>query len=234
MKRCEFLTKSLIANRGYHDIKNGIADNSLLSFQRAIRYDYIIELDIHLTRDMKIVVFHDDNLKRVCGVDRKISDCTYDELKKLYLLNTKSKIPLLEEVLALVRNKVPIIIEIKGNNKYGVVEKYLVRLLDKYTGEYAIQSFNPLNVLWFKINRPNVVRGIIKNFYRKRDLKQLMVKNFLLRPDYIARNVKFSSRRRGFNKLIIGWTIRTKDEYEKYKNYYDNLICENMELYRED
>lgn len=233
MKRCDFLTKSLIAHRGYHDIKNGIPENSLLSFKRAIRHNYIIELDIHLTKDMRIVVFHDDNLKRVCGVNKKISDCTYDELKKLYLLNTKSKIPLLEEVLNLVNNKVPIIIEIKGNNKYGVVEKYLVKLLDEYTGEYAIQSFNPFSVLWFKINRPNVVRGIIKVFDRKRNLKQVIFKNFLLRPDYIAKDVKFFSRRR-FNKLIIGWTIRTKDEYEKYKNYYDNLICENMEIYMND
>lgn len=235
MKKCNFLTRNLIAHRGYHDIKKEIPENSLQAFKRAILYNYLIEFDIHLTKDNKLVVFHDENLKRMCGIDKNISDCTYDELKKLYLLNTSSKIPLLKEVLDLVNNKVPIIIEIKGNNKYGVIEKYLVKLLDNYKGEYAVQSFNPLNILWFKLNRPNVICGIIKLFYRKKDLKQLILKTLFLRADYIAKDVKFfSKKRRTNNKLIIGWTIRTKEEYDKYKYYYDNLICENMDLYKDD
>ena len=55
-----------------------------------------------ITKDNKLVVFHDYNLKRMCNVDKNIEDCTYKELLKYNLLDTKYKIPLLEEVLRLL------------------------------------------------------------------------------------------------------------------------------------
>lgn len=48
-----------------HDIKNGISENSLQAFEKAMKNNYIIELDLHILRDDTVIVFHDDNLKRI-------------------------------------------------------------------------------------------------------------------------------------------------------------------------
>lgn len=85
MKDISFLKKTFIAHRGYHNMKLGIPENSLLAFERAISYDYAIELDVHLIKDGNVVVFHDDNLKRMTGVNKQIKNCTYHELLLLRL-----------------------------------------------------------------------------------------------------------------------------------------------------
>lgn len=225
------LKYNLIAHRGFFDLEEGIPENSKKAFERAIEYNYIIELDIRKTKDNILVVFHDNSLKRACGIKKKIEECTYKELKKLYLFNTTSKILTLEEVLKLVSRKVPIIIEIKGNNKYGVIETMLTNMMDKYKGEYAIQSFNPINLLWFRRHKPEIKRGLIKSSKRKDGIiMKILCSNLVAKCTYYAIDVhikKFKSK-----KPLIGWTIRTKEEYLEYKNKYYNLVCENMNLYR--
>ena len=96
----DFLFDNLIAHRGFHNLEKNIPENSIKAFKEAIKNNYVIELDIHRTKDNKLVVFHDYNLKRVCGIDKTIESCTYKELSKLYLFNTSSKIPLFSEVLS--------------------------------------------------------------------------------------------------------------------------------------
>ena len=58
---------TMFAHRGYHCIEKGIPENSLSSFRAAISHGYGIELDVHLSTDGKLVVFHDDDLSRICG-----------------------------------------------------------------------------------------------------------------------------------------------------------------------
>ena len=57
------------AHRGLHNEAEGIPENSMGAFARAVAEGYGIELDVHLSRDGEAVVFHDDNLRRMCGVD---------------------------------------------------------------------------------------------------------------------------------------------------------------------
>ena len=70
----------------------------MAAFREAIRANKGIELDVHLTKDKKIAVFHDDSLKRMCKVSGTIEEKTWEELKKLRLLETAEPIPLLEDV----------------------------------------------------------------------------------------------------------------------------------------
>ena len=144
MKNLDFLRKPLIAHRGFFDNKKGIPENSMLAFQRAIDNDYTIELDVHILKDGKVIVFHDDNLKRMTGEDKLIKDCDYEEIEKLRLLGTNQKIPLFEEVLSLVDGKVALLIELKYDVKVGRLEKELIKILKNYKGKYAVQSFSPL------------------------------------------------------------------------------------------
>ena len=160
MKKLCFLTNYLIAHRGVCNDK--YLENTLDSFKQAIIHNYAIELDIHLLKDNTVIVYHDDNLKRLTGINKQIKDCTYDEIKQIKSIH----IPSLKEVLDLVQGKVPILIEYKFDTKVGHLEKETTKLLDNYKGDFAVQSFHPLTVLWFKLNRPNYVRGqLVSNIF---------------------------------------------------------------------
>ena len=161
MKDISFLKDNIIAHRGLHN--NLIPENSIESFKNAIKNNYIIELDVHLIKDNTIVVFHDDNLRRMTGIDGFIKDYTYEELLKLNLLNTSYKIPKLIDVLNLVDGKVPIIVELKYDQKVGKLEKELVKILDKYKGRFCVKNFNPFSIIWFRIHRKNYIRGLLLN-----------------------------------------------------------------------
>ena len=73
------------AHRGLHKRDKSVPENSLAAFERAASYGYGIELDVQLSKDGQVVVFHDDTLNRVCGVDARVDSKTLAELQQLSL-----------------------------------------------------------------------------------------------------------------------------------------------------
>lgn len=239
MKDLEFLSRSLIAHRGYYNNKKGIPENSVLAFKKAIDNNYLIELDVRLTKDQKLVVFHDDNLKRVCGVNKRVKDLTYRELLKYNLFNTTLKVPLFSDVIKLVNGMVPILIETKYHNRYGVLEKILINELSNYKGLYAIQSFYPMALLWLKRNTKDIPIGLLSSNF-KNDLNRLksiigktLILDLFFKTDFISYDVKglpnnYLSYKRNKKKIVI-WTIKNKKDYDLARQYTDSLICENFD-----
>lgn len=101
------------AHRGLHDREQGIPENSLAAFRRAVEQGFGAELDVHLTKDGRLAVIHDDSLLRTAGADVKASELTAAELGQYRLEGTDEKIPFLEEVLPLFEGKAPLIVELK-------------------------------------------------------------------------------------------------------------------------
>jgi len=247
-----WLTTKLIAHRGIHDKKSNIPENSLQAFALAIEKGYPIELDISLTKDSKLVIIHDKKLKRLFGLNTYLSDATYEELSKLKIQNSNETVPLFSEVLTFVAGRVPLLIEIKNEGKVGLMESMVYEDLKEYQGKYAIQSFNPYTVKWFRINAPNVFRGqlagsnIVSDYeveyqgtsqlhwYKSILLKNLLL-NFESKPNFIAYEVKYTSNdyAKNLRKLgvpIIGWSIQDQAEYDKVKAAYDNFIVDETNL----
>ena len=219
MKKIFFLKENLIAHRGLHS--KYVTENTLLSFMKAMDKDYTIEFDIHFLKDENIAVFHDFNLKRLTGKNEIIENLTLDKLNKLRL-DKKFKIPILEEVLDLVKGKVPLLIEVKDLNNNGKFLEKLTSVLNNYNGQFAIQSMNPSVIDWFYKNRKDYIVGLILF----NNLNYKLFKKYLKKVDFISINKKglpFKSK-----KIVIGWTIKTKKEFEKYKSLCDNMICENI------
>lgn len=104
-----------ICHRGLHNEKD--TENGLRAFQNAIDINMAIELDIHLTKDNQLVVFHDSDLKRVTNKEGIIEDKTVSELKQDYRLLDGEEIPTFQEVLDLVQERVPIVVELKPFRK---------------------------------------------------------------------------------------------------------------------
>ena len=134
-------------------------ENSLEAFRLAGRAGYGVELDVQLTKDGQVVVFHDDTLDRVCGVPGKLSDKSYDELKLLSLCGTNQRIPLLTEVLEVYQGRGPLLVELKTGSRNRELCEKTYAILSDYPGEVCIESFNPFIVAWFRRHAKDIVRG---------------------------------------------------------------------------
>lgn len=232
------------AHRGLYDNEHGIPENSIAAFRRAVDKGYGIELDVHLTADNQLVVFHDDTLTRMCGMNKKISSFLYSDLMQLRLLGTEEGIPLFKDVLELIDGKVPLIIELKvdGSNQ-NLLCPLVWQLLSRYKGDYCIESFHPFVLQWFKRHEPQVVRGQLScNFFKENPhcdvvlfLMSNLMTNFFTHPDFIAYkyldldNPAVIYNRKLFHIMTVVWTIPGKPTYDRFKNKVDAMIFEGFE-----
>ena len=138
------------AHRGFHG-EEGIPENSMAAFKKAKELGYGMELDVQLTKDGVMVIHHDYDLKRTCGVNKKIQDLTYRELCRYRLMGTKERIPRFIEVLGEIDGKVPLLIELKMETCNRKLCKKVAKALDRYRGLYCIECFHPYALYWFKI-----------------------------------------------------------------------------------
>ena len=161
-----WLLQHPIAHRGFHSGDQACPENSMKAFRKALQKGFAIELDVQLLSDGKVVVFHDENTKRMTGFNRKIGDCDSHRISKMRLLDSDQHIPLLKAVLDLVKGKVPLFIEIKNKGRVGMLEKALFDILESYDGRFAVQSFNPYSLQWFRINAPFILRGQLSGDFR--------------------------------------------------------------------
>ena len=227
-----------IAHRGLHKSRI-IPENSIQAFKNAMEKNYAIEFDINITIDKQIVIFHDDDLNRLCNKKEKIEEVTYDFLKDLKLYESDEKIPLLKELLVEISGKILLVIEIKKHKNIGILENKLVDLLENYKGKYLICSFEKNILFWFKKNKPNFKRGLIfesnPKKFEKYNKTLFLYKYYKSRADFISLDYKllessiydFCKRK---NLQIISWTIRDKKNYEKIKTKVDAVIFENIIL----
>ncbi len=190
-----FIRKNF-AHRGLHTRDRLVPENSMAAFEAAAAAGYGVELDVQLSKDGQVVVFHDNNLKRVCGVDARVDEKTYEELHATSLCGTAETIPLFSEVLSCIRGRGPLIVELKtGKHNRELCIKTL-RLLKDYKGDVCVESFNPRIVMWFRFHAPKIFRGQLscptKEFEPKDAKKPTSIflgnclMNFMGRPQFIA------------------------------------------------
>lgn len=239
MKDLTWIKKDYIAHRGYHSLDKSIPENSLLAFKKALDYGYSIECDVNVTKDGQVVVFHDFNLKRLCRIDVNLSEVTYDEIKEYHLLDTNEKIPLLSDLLELVQGQVPLLIELKPHGNRRLLCEAFMKTMSTYTGTYAIHSFNPAIVHWFKKNHPEIIRGQITEYFVSDDkmgplVKYLMKSMFFNRftkPDFVNYGIKdlpnkYATQAHKNGMCMISYCARNELEYHMVKTHYDNAVFE--------
>ncbi len=232
---------TMFAHRGYHCIEKGIPENSMAAFSAALGKGYGIEIDLHLTRDGRLVVFHDDTLERLCGRPDTVENLTYEEVKSCRLCGTAETIPSFDEVLSLVKGRVPLLIELKIPDSSMYICRETMRCLSHYQGPCLIQSFNTIGIRWFRLNAPHILRGQLSSNLTRDPLKEawlfrFMVKhllsNFLGRPDFISYNlndlpiVNVWILKHIFHVPVAVWTLNTPDMLKKGSQHFDMQIFE--------
>lgn len=232
-----WLVNTPICHRGFHS--DTVPENSIASFAEAIKRGYAIEIDVRATKDGKVVVFHDDKLSRMTGIDGYISNSEYDAIKGLRLKKSAERIPTLRETLDFVNGKVPLLIEIKNNNKVSF-ERDVWEELKNYRGEFAIQSFNPYSLEWFKNNAPQVKRGQLSSYFKTEDLapyKKYLLKRLKLNkisdPNFISYDVRYMPNKyvkKYAKKLpILVWWISSQEQADEVRQFADNIVFEGFE-----
>lgn len=230
------------AHRGLHNKQ--IPENSMPAFIAAAERGFPIELDVHLTKDKRIIVFHDDSLIRMCGIDRAPEELTYSQIKQLKLKDSEERIPLFRDVLLEINGKVPIMIELKIRERDNMDLCVRVQhLLRNYKGIYLVQSFNTFALKWYKENAPQVLRGQLSYDLKTkkalipaaaRNAVRFLMCNVYSRPDFISYGYR---NRHNFALAIIHfvfrcpvalWTIRNKYDYKQANRFYDIVIFEGF------
>ena len=226
------------AHRGLHTEDQKVPENSLAAFEKARKAGYGIELDVQFSKDEKVVVFHDDDLKRVCGIDAPVKSKNWEDLSLLPLYGTNECIPLFSDVLKLVEDT-PLIVELKsaGVKNSRLCEETL-KILKEQGVNYCIESFDPRIVAWFKKNAPEILRGQLSRQPKNMEgiskltsfLLGILLTNFMARPHFIAYEttkhpltVKLC---RAMKPINVVWTVKPEHDIKKYEKENDTVIFE--------
>ena len=241
----KWLTDTYVAHRGLFDNNNGVPENSLPAFVKAVENGFGIETDVQMSKDDVLVVYHDDTLKRMTGAEGNLTDYTFEELRKLRLAGTDCVIPTFEEFLQAAQG-VNLIVEIKTHDNIGEVEQKTYDALKSYNGHYCVESFNPFIIRWFKKNAPEVIRGTLscsfKGWFKSEFKRKLMANLKLCRWNgsqfiaYDAATVATNKAVKRFGKRIpiICWTVRSQQQYDELHDHFDNMIFDSFVPERRD
>ena len=216
-----------IAHRGLWN--EMYAENSLGAFKNAIDNSFAFECDIHLTKDKRLVVCHDSDLKRMTGKDGVIEKLTLSEIKDNYTLTDGSKIPTLREVFDLNQERVPMAIELKiykGNYRRLIKELKKEITVIKDPKNYFFISFDPRAL--FLIHHIDSVKGLIAGInpftwflcFRK-VINSLDIDRELLHD---KRVVTYNKKR-----FLNTWTIETKEQFDEAYPIVDTVTFQKID-----
>lgn len=217
------------AHRGLHG--QGIPENSMAAFRKALEQGYGVELDIHLLKDGTLAVIHDSQLSRTTGLPGQVEALTKEDLKQAFLEGTSETVPEFQEVLNLFNGKAPLIVELKpSGNNWAALTEAACKMLESYPGVYCLESFDPRCIRYLRRHRPELIRGqLSENFLKTGGHMPLLLKvcltynllNFLTVPDFIA--YRFDHRKDTFTNALcrkvwkaqgVSWTLRRREDYD--------------------
>lgn len=156
-------------------------ENTWRSFQKACDIGVGIELDVQITKDGVIVVFHDDNVRRLSGKDAKIEEVDYDFLKELRIGSrwgrrfVQHKIPLAYEVFQWAKEKkIPLNIEMKSSFlSHPNGTKTLCAMLDGLR-DVHVSSFHPQLLKELKQFKPSIETALkVEKNFRLQEVMQM-------------------------------------------------------------
>jgi len=188
-------------------------ENTLKSFKKAIALGVnAVELDVRKSKDGKLIIIHDNSLKRVFGKDIQVNKTTLKELKQL----TENKIPALEEALHFIDKKVEkILVELK---EAGYEKKVLdIIRKEKLHDRVIIVSFHEQALFNVRKADSKIETGLIYAKYKNPIDAALKVNAQYLIPFYRFTHTKNIADAHKNNLKVIVWTINTEQEAKEYR-----------------
>jgi glycerophosphoryl diester phosphodiesterase len=221
------------AHRGLHG--HGRIENSRAAFEAAIAAGRGIELDVQASVYGEPLVFHDYELDRLTEGHGRVGDLDREEAVRIKLRGSDETIPSLDEVLALIGGRVPLLIEVKSDSPaYHQLCYGIAGCLRHYRGSVGVMSFNPRVGHWFARHHPRILRGLVVSEQDKPYLKGSMERLLSLwwaRPDFLAYDIRdlpsrFAGAQRAKGMKVLSWTVRTPADRARAALHADQIIYE--------
>jgi glycerophosphoryl diester phosphodiesterase len=228
-----------IAHRGLHDAE--FPENTLGAFDAAASAGYAMELDVRLSSDNELVVFHDATTARLTDEDHVVSETEARVLTALTVANSRYKIPLLAEAFEVVAGRSPVLVDVKPDLPVHRLGPALVAAISHYGGPVAVQSIDPRVLWWLRRNAPHIVRGQLSGAFPgvpmpivQRFAMRTMAANVLTAPQFIAYDIE--SLPSGYVRMwravlrapLLGWTIRNEDGLKLSEHHGANPIFDTI------
>ena len=214
------------AHRGFHGPT--IPENSLAAASAAIAIGAGIEVDLRLSRDGVPFVFHDRSARRMTGDPLVLASAPATTIAEVRLWGIQETIPRLTDLLALVADKVPLLLEIKEERNAARFGRALVAALADYSGPVGVMSFSSAMGTWLRRNAPHIRRGLVMKggearFARWYDMRSVD-------PHFLALNVRhlgsdWAEHMRG-RMPVYTWTVDGPVARELADEFADAAIWE--------
>jgi glycerophosphoryl diester phosphodiesterase len=228
--------KSNILVIGHKGASKTEPENSLKAFKRAIELEAdFIELDVQFSKDRKIVVFHDYDIKSLTGEEVYINKMTVDELKQ-YDIGEGESIPTLGEVIALTNGKIGLQIELKEVGT-GIVVIDMIREADLIDST-ILSSFIHNELLEIQKVEPRIRLGALIServsdpSELKKATKRIIKKNlFAVHPHYKGVDRDLVEYAHSNNLNVNVWTVNERNDIQRMIDLgVDGIISDDIPL----
>ena len=233
----------IVGHRGY---KARAPENTFHSFDLALKSGAeMLELDVHLTKDKKIVVHHDEKLGRTVPGEGFIFDKTWQELSSLDAGEwfdpqfKKERIPLLDEVLQRYKKKIPINIEVKREGlknfkKCKELADILIHtLINHHISDQVVISSFSLPFLSVLRRKTLLFRLGVLDKYPQAPVASLWASRigaYSYHPKFESLSFKKVKKMQEKGIKVMVWTVNHNEEYEKlWKWQVDGIITDEVE-----
>ena len=218
-----FKPKFIIGHRGGEGVENtlGAIKNSIDK-----KIDYV-EIDIQRTKDNHYIVHHDKTFKRVAGINKSPTNMTLKEIKRISLRGNE-RIPTLDEVLKLSKNKMNLFIELKGKTADKKMVDDVVKLVKKYKMEKQVVfiSMRYTAIDYVKTKYKEFKTGFIY-FLFLGDMSKIKADYMLFSEDFVTKNHIDEIHKH--KKKAIVWTVNSLDSMKKYlDSSVDGIITDRV------
>ena len=227
--------QAIIGHRGY--VEKGV-ENTIQALEAAAENGAtMVELDVQMTKDQRLVVMHDSNLQRLAGINREVSDMTYDELVGLTLSqgDYQSQLPSFEEFVKRAQKlDIDLLIELKPHGKEP--DNYAQLIVDKLqelgiTNRYPVMSLNHQVIDDIEALNSEIKTGYVIPLqfgaFAKNEVDFYVLEAF----SYTSELAKQAHQE---GKELYVWTINDEDEIQSFLYQpVDGIITDKLETLKE-
>jgi len=246
MNNLGWLTARPVAHRGYHDSTTGRIENTISAVTAGMARGFAIEIDLQLTADEEVVVFHDDTLDRLSEAGGRVEELSLAALRATRLRDCHESIPTLDEILESVAGRATLFLELKSRwNGDRRLERAVAKILGGYSGPVAVMSFDPLALREIRRLAPHLPRGLVAGRFVSNEEHSVPVRyRFAYRhllaacvvlPHFIAYDVSGLPAsaplmvRHAFGLPLLTWTVKTRNERDVASRWADQMIFEGFD-----
>jgi glycerophosphoryl diester phosphodiesterase len=167
-----------------------LAENSDASFSESLRIGFTaLETDIQITKDQKLIVFHDNNVKRLLGLDLNVNDCNWNDIKDLKILNngfkTSNSVLLIDDLLKNYSDFNLIYLDIKVNPSKRIADELILKLEQNQSlNNFLIADSNILFLAYLKFKNHNI-KTVLEGYSSGKEWVYYLIP-VKYRPDFLA------------------------------------------------